>query len=111
MATDDELEHKNPYRELMVSGLIYPACMPTIAVEIRRGMAILTGEGREAGRVAAVLIDSRDGQVTHILLGRHYDTPEYRLVPVDLVEQVREESVLLRILDELINRLPTWHGT
>ena len=99
------------HAELIVSGSIYPDHESDIAVEVRRGMTILTSEGREAGKVAAVIIDKHDREVTHILLSRLSQIPEYRLVPLDLIEQVREERVQLRIFNQVVNSLPTWHGS
>ena len=61
------------------------------------------------GRVAAVIIDKHDQKVTHILLIRLSQMPEYRLVPISIIEQVHEEKVLLRIFNPVVNSLPTWH--
>lgn len=79
-------------------------CLP---VEVTRGMAILTSEGQEAGKVAAVIVDNDSQKVTHILLTRPRQVPDYRLVPVTLIEQVDEEIVLLEICGQAIESLPT----
>ena len=96
--------------ELMVSGTIMPDEASKITVEVRRGMLILTREGREAGTVAAVVIDKKQRNVTHLLLSRLSQMPEYRLVPLELVAQVSEEIVLLRIFNPVVSSLATWHG-
>jgi hypothetical protein len=111
MPADDNLHHDDLYTGLVVSGSIYPDQENNIAVEVRRGMIILTNEGREAGRVAAVIIEGQDQQVTHILLSRLSQSPEYRLVPISIVEQVYEEKVRLHIFNQAVNSLPTWHGS
>ncbi len=79
-------------------------------VEVKRDMIILTGEGRAAGRVAAVAIDRLDRQVTHILLSQRSQPPQYRLVPVALVMQVQGGQVVLDIFNEAVESLPIWHG-
>jgi hypothetical protein len=73
-------------------------------------MAILTREGQEAGTVAAVVVDKNDHNVTHILLSRLSHMPEYRLVPLDLVAQVSDETVRLHIFNPVVSSLATWHG-
>lgn len=109
MSYDDDLNNDGRYEELMISGLIYLDPERDIAVEVRRGMNILASDGREAGKVAAVTIDRHDRQVTHIILGLLSPIPEYRRLPIDLIAQVRDESVLLRIIDDVVNNLPPWH--
>lgn len=78
-----------------------------LPVEISRGMTILTSERREAGKVAAVIVDNDSQKVTHVLLTRPRLVPDYRLVPVSLVEQVDENTVLLEICNQAIESLPT----
>ena len=107
--TDNDRNHDDLTAELIVSGSICLEQASDLPVEVRRGMAILTSEGREAGRVAAVIIDKHDQQVTHILLSRLSQIPEYRLVPIELIKQVHEEKVLLRIFHQVVNSLPRWH--
>ncbi len=111
MSDDGKLYTDDQYKELIVSGSIYPDHAKDVPVEVRRGMAILTSDGQEAGRVAAVIIDKKDRQVTHILLSRQSQMPEYRLVPIDLIEHVHEEKVLLRISKQVVSSLPTWHDS
>lgn len=74
-------------------------------VEVSRGMAVLTQDGREAGRVAAVVIDSQSWQISHVLLGRPHLTRDYRLVPVELIKEVNGESIYLLIDSEAVESL------
>jgi len=69
-------------------------------------MSILTREGWEAGKVAAVVVDNDSQNVSHVLLTRPRHVPDYRLVPVTLIERVDEESVLLEICNQAIESLP-----
>lgn len=78
--------------------------------EVHRGMTVQTGEGRTAGRVAAVVLDRAQQKVTHLLLVREHQLLEYRLVPVELIKQVGEEAVLLCIFHPIVERLPIWHA-
>jgi hypothetical protein len=99
---------EDPDAVLLVSGVLHLAHAPTRTVEVKRDMIILTSEGLAAGRVAAVLINRQDREVTHILLSRRSQPPQYRLVPSALILQVREGHVLLRIFTETIDSLPIW---
>ena len=78
----------------------------TESAEVSRGMAILTRDGREAGKVAAVVVDSQSRQISHILLGRPRLAPDYRLVPVELIKEVNETTVYLHIDSEAVGSLP-----
>ena len=49
-------------------------------------MTVLTNEGQIAGKVAVVVIDEHGQNVTHLLLSRLRQIPEYRLVPANLIE-------------------------
>lgn len=80
-------------------------------VEVSRGMVILTQEGWEAGKVAAVVVEASSQQATHLLLVRPHLVSDYRLVPVSLIEEVKEEGVSLGISGEAIEDLPARHAS
>ena len=79
-------------------------------VAVRRGMAVETSEGAAAGHVAAVVQDTDRLEVTHILLVQEHLTLKYRLIPVELIQQVGDEKVLLCILQPAVVTLPVWHS-
>jgi hypothetical protein len=108
ISADDRRRDDESESELLVSGVIQLAHTRNRTVEVKRDMIILTSEGLAAGRVAAVLINRQDRQVTHLLLSRRSQPPQYRLVPGDLVQQVQEGRVLLRISAEGIDSLAIW---
>ncbi len=88
---------------LFESGLVYPEQEP---VEIKRGMTILTKDKQTAGRVAAVVLEDDSQNITHILLAHLRLTSDYRLISIDLIQQVSEEVILLHIDSEAVARLP-----
>lgn len=96
----------NQSQRLFESGSTCPEQENGLPVNVSRGMTILTNEGWEAGKVAAVVVDSDSQTVTHLLLTRPRLVPEYRLVPVNLIEQVDEQVVLLEICSQAIESLP-----
>ena len=77
---------------------------------IHRGMSVQTSEGDTAGRVAAVVLDEEHQKVTHILLMQERQLVEYRLVPVEFIEEVEQQDVQLCILQPVVGHLPIWHG-
>lgn len=90
----------------MASGLVHLENEDSVPVTITRGMAILSRDGQEVGQVAALFIDSESQVVTHLLMTRLRPSPEYRLVPLSLIEGVNEEAVSLDISHQAIKCLP-----
>ena len=91
--------------KIMVDGRIHlPTPHPTTQ-EIQRGMKVMSSDGREVGFVAAVIIQKETGSVTHILLGHIPVTPDYRRIPVTLVENVDENIVYLNVIHQAVDKL------
>lgn len=78
---------------------------------VHRGMTVQTSEGVAAGHVAAVVLDADQQEVTHILLVQEHQLLEYRLIPVELIQQVGDEKVLLNILQPAVDSLSVWHNS
>ncbi len=94
-----------PEQKLMVSSLLYLEQMDD-PVEVQRGMMILGQDEQEVGVVAAVVLDCRSQEVTHILLGHVPPTSVYRLIPLKLIDRIDGESLWLRASSEKIEKLP-----
>ena len=90
---------------MMVSGQVRLKGDNSLAVEIRRCMAVLSGDGRELGMVAAVCLDPHAQEVAAILLGRLPVTADYRLIPIALIDHVSEDAVHLCITAESVPEL------
>jgi len=103
--TETQLE-----RELLVSGLIYPAVGGEDGIEVHRGMEILTTEGKVAGMVAGVIHNRSPHKAEYILLSRPVQQLEYRMVPVELIQQVNMERILLHISGPMVSTLHPWHN-
>jgi len=104
---------KGPAATLRESGSLIAAlgASTTNQVEIRRGMRVQTVEGHTVGHVAAVLLDQAQQRVTHLLLVQERKQLEYRLVPVELIEQAENETIRLRTAQDVIDNLPPWHSS
>ena len=103
--------HAAQRQKLLVSGWINLSAPGGPPVEVARGMPILSSDGQEVGKVAAVVVDSLTQEVTHILLCRLPESPDYRLVPPGLVVQVCGETVVLHILSRDVDSLAVHQPT
>ena len=93
-------------KKLMIRGHVCLKKGDGAPVEVKRGMSIRTRDDREAGKIAAVAVDTHSQQVTHVVLRRQVRTPDYRLVPVDLIEQVNVDAISLRVFTQVVESLP-----
>jgi hypothetical protein len=91
--------------KIMVDGRIHLPKPHPATQEIQRGMKVMSSDGREVGFVAAVIIQKETASVTHILLGHIPVTPDYRRIPVTLVENVDEDTVYLNIIHQAVDKL------
>jgi sporulation protein YlmC with PRC-barrel domain len=97
-----------PRPKLMVSGWVQlPGCQ-NCRVEIRRGMLVQTHQGRVVGNVSAVVMDHAGQKVTHLLVDRLPQAPEYRLLPVTRILRVDGEAVYTDLTRATAARLERW---
>lgn len=75
--------------------------------KVIRGMSILSCDGQVAGRVAALVLDTRRRLVTHVVLCCLPVAADYKLVPAELIVRVTGEAIELAITREEINCLPS----
>ena len=83
--------------KLRVSGWLVLEPPGAAPVEVRRAMPVVGSDGGPMGTVAAVVTAAAPPTVTHLLLGCLCPVPDYRLVPLALIERVGAETVHLRI--------------
>jgi hypothetical protein len=103
-------------QKLMVHGFVCPENSCALAIEVRRGMPILSKEGQEVGKVAAVILDVDTQKATHLLLGRLPEMTGYWLVPVECISEVQRGNaqrgkVQLHIPGNLVDELPLWQSS
>jgi hypothetical protein len=68
-------------------------------------MTIVSEDGQLAGQVAAVVADKPRQHVTHLLLSQPGQASKYRLVPVNLIEQLNDEIISLSVQQQVIKSL------
>jgi sporulation protein YlmC with PRC-barrel domain len=71
--------------------------------DLRHDATVLSSDGAEVGKLHAVVLDPRDGDVTHVVVnaGPHFPSPGFGApklvsVPIDQMEGAEEEDVVLR---------------
>lgn len=104
------LENKRPHsseQKLMTRGTVFLQ-QPPRWVEVKRGMIVKSSEGSVVGQVAAIVVNAREEEPTHFLLTRLTARPDYRLVPLDLIQEVRAETLLLSVDSAGVIRLRHW---
>lgn len=106
---DQEVVSEAFVQKLMVFGFVCPENGCALTSEVRRGMPIFSTEGRQVGKVAAVVINSANHTATHLLLCRLPEVNGYWLVPVSWIARVKAEEVHLKATDPEIQSLPQWH--
>lgn len=97
--------------KLLVSGWVNLSASGGSPVEIARGMSIMSRDGQEVGKVAAVVVDPLTQEVTHILLCRLSQSPDYRLATPDLVTQVTGQTIILQIQSRDVDGLAVHQPT
>ena len=97
--------------KLMVSGLV-----PIIddgkrlLVEVRRGMTILTWDGLEEGKVAAVAVKPANDQADFVLQCHLPYSPDYRKLALGCIVGVSKDTVRLNLSADELDKLPHWRS-
>jgi hypothetical protein len=94
-------------RQLMVSGVLALEEPSGTCAIVERGMPILSRDGQEMGRVAAVRVDGKQA-VEAILLSRLPLKMEYRVVPAGHVVAVCDRQLNLDMASGEIDSLQKW---
>jgi hypothetical protein len=90
--------------KLTIEAQVCLACGVVRETAVSRGMSVYSNENHIVGEVAAVLLDGRSHQPTHLVLC--CQLPDYRLVPLEKISGVYGRTVQLSLTHKQINRLP-----
>lgn len=90
--------------KLTIEAQVCLACRAMAETAVSRGMSIQSSEGQIVGELAAVLVNGRSQQPTHLVLC--CQLPDYRLVPLENVVGVYGRTVQLSLTREQVNHLP-----
>lgn len=82
---------------------------------LRHGARVVSADGKEVGKLHAVVLDPRDNEVTHVVVnaGPHFPEPGFGApelidVPIDEVADAWEEKVELKCTHEQFHNLPSY---
>ena len=90
--------------KLTIEARVCLACGVVKETAVTRGMSIQCSEGELVGELAAVLLDVRTQQPTHLILC--CQLPDYRLVPLEKIAGVYGRTIQLSLTREQISNLP-----
>jgi sporulation protein YlmC with PRC-barrel domain len=107
---NQDIQKVESMQQLMVSGFVCPENSCDLSGEIRRGMLILSSDGLEVGKVAAIVLNGGNHKATHVLLSRLPKENGYWLVPVDMIEGISEQGVQLSVSETAVESLTEWHS-
>jgi len=89
--------------------------MPHLLDNLRHGAQVLSADGKELGKLHAVVIDPRDNEVTHIVVnaGPHFPEPGFGApqlieVPIAQMADAQEQKVLLECNKQQFRSLPAY---
>lgn len=90
--------------KLTIEAQVCLACGAVAETAVTRGMSVQSSEGEIVGELAAVLVDGRSHQPTHLVLC--CQLPDYRLVPLAEIVGVYGRIVQLSLTREQVSHLP-----
>lgn len=79
--------------------------VPHQSVMVDEGTKVVTSDGEHAGDVEKTYTDD-DGNVTHILISKGLIFSTERLIPVDWVTQMEDNSIKLNVTSDVVEDLP-----
>jgi uncharacterized protein YrrD len=80
--------------------------IPSVKKVIEAGTLVETLDG-EFGKVDHVLVDSRSGKITYLVVRKGL-IPKYPVIPIEMVENVGEESIFIKKKEEELEDLPRY---
>lgn len=96
--------------KLMVKGAVFLNSLPESAVEVCRGMTVLSCEGFEVGWVVAVAMQERWHRAAYLILGHLPQDGSHQAVPTYWIERVQAGEVHLNVGKRAVESLPDWRS-
>ena len=93
-----------PVEKLKIEAQICISCGAVQPTAVSRGMAVCGQDGEICGEVAAVVVNGRSAEATHLIIS--CQMPDYHLVPIDYISAVTRHKVLLQLTAQQLKQLP-----
>jgi uncharacterized protein YrrD len=88
-----------------------PLWMEGKIMQIKHGASVLTRDEKEAGRVERVVIDPRNHEITHLVVGKSLIFNDSRIIPIQMIASTDEDRVLLSTDKDSLEELPYFEET
>jgi uncharacterized protein YrrD len=82
--------------------------IPEGTVALEEDAEVVSAEGEHVGDVARVIADSDTNQVTHFVISEGLLLKEQKLIPVDWISSIGEDSVRLAVKSRQVDDLPPY---
>lgn len=92
-----------PFTEEFVVGIDHNIPKETVAIKV--GASVVSADGKDVGTVERIVTDAADEQSTHLLISQGRIKKRMKLIPMDWVRNVDEETVYLLVYKTSVNDL------
>lgn len=82
--------------------------IPEDTVALREGTTIVSSDGQNVGSVERLFMEEASNKVSHFLISQGVLFKDRRLVPVNWVKSVGEDTVQLAVSSQVLERLPSY---
>jgi uncharacterized protein YrrD len=82
--------------------------IPEGRVAISEGAQVISADDKHIGNVEQVIADSGSNNVTHFVVGKGFLLKQYKLVPVQWVNRVKNDKIYLSVEARLFDHLPDY---
>jgi uncharacterized protein YrrD len=80
-------------------------------MQFKEGVDVISADGEKVGEVERVVIDPKDGSVTHVVVRKGFLLPRDTVLPIDMISRTSDEAVRLHVNADRIENLPEYIET
>lgn len=82
--------------------------IPEGTVALKEGASVVDSNGKQVGSVARVFTDDETQHATHLLVSNGWIFKEKHVVPINWINNVRDDQVTLKVNADFVRRLPEY---
>jgi uncharacterized protein YrrD len=80
-------------------------------MQYKKGMNLISSDGKKVAELERVVINPHDGAVSHLVVQKGFLMLEERVLPVDMVQSTGDKDIYLRIDKAQLDQLPHFFDT
>jgi uncharacterized protein YrrD len=80
-------------------------------MQFKKGMNIISSDGKKIAQLERVVINPQDGQVSHLVIQKGFLMLQEKVLPADMVQTTNEDDIFLRIDRDQLDQLPEFLDT